>query len=185
MSNDGTSWHSDDELASALERALEIPADSQGEPDSAQERFEPKPHTASHDFSDLFAALTEPEPVQQSEPLRDVVQKIETVEVSDAEHGRAIAMESAAPVQVAAEQVFESLDDFKPRTNFIPVITPEEAAQAANDKSDSYTQSEASASSVTSSVPVTSAHVTQPIRWDRQRPSFDEIIFGASASEVS
>jgi hypothetical protein len=183
MSNDGTSWHSDDELASALERALEIPVDAQGEPGGAQGHIETKAHTASHDFSDLFAALTEPE--ARAEPVRDVDIQIEDVEASGAEDNPSVAMETADSVYVAAEQVFESLDDFKPRTNFIPVITPEEAVEAASGTSDSYTQSEASASVSTSGVPVTSAHVTQPIRWDRQRPSFDEIIFGASASEVS
>lgn len=179
MSNDGTSWHSDDELASALERALEIPSEGRGETGEAYGRVEPPAQTASHDFSDLFAALTEPETVAVVAPVIEpevftehepstepevviaasvVAQPAEVINVTDAE-------ESAS-----REQIFESLDDFKPRTNFIPVITPE--VVAAVDAASS------------TSIPATSAHVTQPIRWDRKRPSFDEIIFGTSTAET-
>lgn len=181
MSNDGNSWHSDDELASALERALEIPAEGRGDTGEAYGQTEPTPHTASHDFSDLFAALTESEPapvvvepvesVSPVEPVESVSTVVASVEsTSGIAELSEVSQVADASVDMSREQVFESLDDFKPRTNFIPVITPEEAAQSR----------EAS----TSAVPVTSAHVTQPIKWDRQRPSFDELIFGSTTSEV-
>jgi hypothetical protein len=173
MSNDGTPWHSDDELASALERALEIPVDGIGETGQAYVTEAGSPATASNDFSELFAALTEPaeENITSSASV--------DVEASQAPAGLAIpevfdsgavvsgvAVSETAVAEVAPEQVFESLDDFKPRTNFIPVI--EEPAVATQDAVPS------------ASVPVTSAHVTQPVRWDRKRPSFDEIIFGTA-----
>lgn len=128
MSNDATPWHSDDELASALERALEIPAEDASVTPPAP------------DFSDLFAALSE----QPDSVVPAATESV--VELAD---------------EPSAEKVFETLDDFKPRTNFIPI--------------QSETQTHA--------VPVTSAQVTQPIKWDRQRPTFDEIVFGLSRDD--
>ena len=155
MSNDQTPWHSDDELASALERALEIPADGVGDTGQAYDSQAGAPRTAPNDFSDLFAALSEP-----------VESEVSSIETAPAVESPAVTV-SAPEIIVEPERVYESLDDFKPRTNFIPVVTPE--ADAEN-----------SAPVQSSSVPVTSAHVTQPIRWDRKRPTFDEIIFGTA-----
>ena len=173
MSNDGTPWHSDDELASALERALEIPSDGVGETGQAYVAESGSPATASNDFSDLFAALTESssEEVLPSAPAHEEI----TVEPVAPAIPDLVVPEPFVPdvvvAAVASEQVFESLDDFKPRTNFIPVI--EEPAVATQDEAPS------------ASVPVTSAHVTQPVRWDRKRPSFDEIIFGTATNAES
>jgi len=178
MSNDGTPWHSDDELASALERALEIPAEGVGETGQAYVADAGSPATASNDFSELFAALTEPaeENVAPSvsvnvEATKEPVDRVTSeVFVSEAVVSE-VAVSEPSVVEVAPEQVFESLDDFKPRTNFIPVI--DEPAVATQDVAPS------------ASVPVTSAHVTQPVRWDRKRPSFDEIIFGTATNAES
>jgi len=163
MSNDGTPWHSDDELASALERALEIPADGVGETGQAYVAESGSPATSSNDFSELFAALTE--------PAEENVAPAGSVEVEAAQAPVAPVTPEVLVSEVAPEQVFESLDDFKPRTNFIPVI--DEPAAATQDAAPS------------ASVPVTSAHVTQPVRWDRKRPSFDEIIFGTATNAES
>ncbi|MEN9751547.1 MAG: hypothetical protein RLZZ600_594 [Actinomycetota bacterium] len=165
MSNDQTPWHSDDELASALERALEIPTDGVGDTGQAYDSQAGAPRTAPNDFSDLFAALSERVESQVTATEAAPAAEIPAVEVPAFD--APAATESAPEIIVEPERVYESLDDFKPRTNFIPVVTPE--ADAEN-----------SAPVQSSSVPVTSAHVTQPIRWDRKRPTFDEIIFGTA-----
>ena len=161
MSNDGTNWHSDDELASALERALEIPADTAGDAGAAYEQ----PHTPTQDspaeFGDLFAVLVEGESAPA--PVADV------------------------PSPGAAEQVFESLDEFKPRTNFIPVVGPESAADLAATAADSPVDSTSPVESEIRQAPanpvtMSSAQVTQPVRYDRKRLTFDEIVFGVTSA---
>jgi hypothetical protein len=181
MSNDGNSWHSDDELASALERALEIPADGRGETGEAYGAVEPAASTAStasHDFSDLFAALTESE---EPPAVREMVSPPPAI---------AETVSDAAPVlevtEPAGEQVFESLDDFKPRTNFITVVTPETQVPSIDAIDEVVLETPlVPERTVSASVPVTSAHVTQPIRWDRKRPTFDEIISGTATNAES
>jgi hypothetical protein len=159
MSENADQWHSDDELASALEQSLQSTASI--------------PVQKPAEFSDLFAALTEP---QQSPsgapetPAQDAVPVAPEIEVP----APVVAATQEQAVDGPREQVFESLDDFKPRTNFIPVVG------AAS--TESLVQAPVSG---TNTVPVTSAQVTQPIRWDRKRPSFDEIIFGTAPSTES
>jgi hypothetical protein len=163
MSNDGTGWHSDDELASALERSLEVTTQSN---EVQAGSLEVAPTTAANDFSDLFAALSEPErvdAVESAEPSESVavfepVPSFEPIAVPRSEE--------------KLERVYESLNDFLPQ-----VVAINEAAQT--------TIVDEPVTEVFASVPVTSAHITQPIRWDRQRPTFDEIIFGTTSPEAN
>lgn len=163
MSNDGTGWHSDDELASALERAFEA---STPVTDVQAGSHEGAPTTAANDFSDLFAALSEPAPAHIPVPVEI------PAPVAVFESAPVYAPVAASASEDAGEQVFESLDDFIPQ-----VAAIHEAAQSATVVE--------SVSESAPTVPVTSAHITQPIRWDRQRPTFDEIIFGTAAPEAN
>jgi len=140
MDDERSQWHSDDELATALERALEI-SQTGAIPvvQSGDER------DSGEAISDLFAALIEEPQESIQEPVRESVH------------------ESANVPQESREQVFESLDDFKPRTNFIPVIQPAEDSESVE------------------SAPPTSAAVTMPVQWTPERPSFDEVVFGVAA----
>ena len=158
MDNERSQWHSDDELASALERALEITHTG------AIPVVQPAPTTGSNEsIGDLFAALVD-EPAAPA-----LVETVHSSEPGAAVVPAASAEESAqtvvvAPTEGPREQIYESLDDFKPRTNFIPVQQP--ATEVVS----------------TESAPPTSAAVTMPVQWTPERPSFDEVVFGVTVS---
>lgn len=144
MDNERSQWHSDDELASALERALEITHTG------AIPVVQPAPATGSNEsIGDLFAALVD-EPANEVVPSVIAEERWEDV--------------ASTPAQEPREQVYESLDDFKPRTNFIPVQQPV-TESVSNDPA-----------------PPTSAAVTMPVQWTPERLSFDEVVFGVSSS---
>ena len=82
-----------------------------------------------------------------------------------------------------AEQVCESLDDFKPRTNFISIVGSDAIDQpAAEVEAEPQTSTFASQDVPTHAVTLSSAQVTQPVRYDRQRLTFDEIVFGVTST---
>jgi hypothetical protein len=144
MDNERSQWHSDDELASALERALEITHTG------AIPVVQSTPATgANESIGDLFAALVD-------EPAKEVFPVVISEERSE--------LVISAVTDGPREQVYESLDDFKPRTNFIPVQQPVTEVVS------------------TESAPPTSAAVTMPVQWTPERPSFDEVVFGITSS---
>ncbi len=188
MSNDGTNWHSDDELASALERALEIPTDAAGDAGAAYTQQDSPAATASNDFSDLFAALVETEaPDPTPSPAEAAAAVVETNPVeADAVETEVVETTDGQGYELSAEQVFESLDDFKPRTNFIPIVGSDTIDQpAAEVEAEPQAINFAAQDVPTHAVTLSSAQVTQPVRYDRQRLTFDEIVFGVTSAPES
>ena len=159
MDNERSQWHSDDELASALERALEethtgtIPVVAANDPIASP---------VESSIGDLFAALVDEPTATANENASEVVLD-ETVAISVATISTFDEQSGTVGSGESREQVFESLDDFKPRTNFIPVV---ESAP------------------VTAPVAPTSSQVTMPVQWTPSRPSFDEVVFGLQRSAI-
>jgi hypothetical protein len=157
MDNERSQWHSDDELASALERALEITQTG------AIPIVQPAPTTVSTEsIGDLFAALVD-EPAERAAAATDQIDESLATAIVEAEAEAEARVGLEPRTDVSREQVFESLDDFKPRTNFIPIIQPVTEVVAPT------------------TAPPTSAAVTMPVQWTPERPSFDEVVFGATA----